>query len=140
MKPIGQAAEAQIAAFELTLGFALPSDYKAFLLEANGAAFPDNRLQPVELDTEIMLDVLFGLGLDSNLDLKSVNDEYKEDLLPNSILIGCDSANNFIMLSVDAGNEGIKYFDHGMLFDSSLEGNVYDLAPNFTELIRMVKK
>jgi len=126
----------KIIEFESKIGFKLPDDYVRFLQEVNGGV-PRKRyslFNVKELNREIPLDVLFGLEVnDASFDLSKIYDEFSDDLLENSLIIGDDPGGGFIVL---IANKGIYYWDHTYYFEeSSDEKNIYFIANNFTEFI-----
>ncbi len=141
MNQFGTCTLAEIKDIEKAYKIKLPDDYKQFLLTCNGASFDDNTLWPLGLGEAIVLDVLFGFRQPRGIDIAGVNTEHKHELLPHSILIGCDGENNFIMLCVEPGKEGIIYYDKSLVFEESdEESNTYEVADSFTELMQMVKQ
>ena len=136
IKEFGKAIKTSIDNFQNHIGFKLPDDYITFLMEHNGGIFIETRLL-VPLLGEVLLHILYGIVIDSDFDLKSWNDEYKDDLLPNSIIIGHDySGAGFIVLIAGSENEGIYYWDHTFTFEqSNEEHNTYFIADSFQEFI-----
>jgi hypothetical protein len=74
----GKASVDQIALFESTIGVLLPNDYRDFLLKNNGGVLVDCMIRPAGLNEDVLLDVMFGLQLDENLDLQFWLEEYSE--------------------------------------------------------------
>lgn len=139
----GMATEETVRNFEQHIGFSLPDDYKQFLIEYNGGT-PQVRYSTftVEALSEIIpLDVLYGLGIDSEMDLQDWNDEYRSDLLSNSIIIGRDPGTGMVVLINDAEIKGVFYWDHSLFFNqSNEEENVYKIYDSFQEFINQLKK
>ncbi|EMS70127.1 SMI1/KNR4 family protein [Ruminiclostridium cellobioparum] len=139
----GMATEETVRNFEQHIGFSLPDDYKQFLIEYNGGT-PQVRYSTftVEALSEIIpLDVLYGLGIDSEMDLQDWNDEYRSDLLSNSIIIGRDPGTGMVVLINDAEIKGVFYWDHSLFFNqSNEEENVYKICDSFQEFINQLKK
>lgn len=79
IKRYGTVDEVTINNFEIGIGFSLPEDYKNFLGSYNGGSFKDSSFFVAELDEDLPLHVLYGLGVDKGLDLKTWYDEYEED-------------------------------------------------------------
>ena len=136
IKKFKSISDDKIRNFESKIGFKLPDDYTQFLREVNGGV-PKKRYSLFfvkELNREVPLDVLFGLEVDdTSCDLIEIFDEFSDDLLENSLIIGDDPGGGFIVL---ISNKGIYYWDHAYHFkESSDEKNIYFIANNFTEFI-----
>ena len=139
IKPYGKAADAEIEAFENQVKFTLPQDYKQFLMEYNGGSvlgiFHVNTL-----NEDISLHVLFGLGIDEELDLRSWFSEYKDDMLPYTVIIGGDMGAGLIVLLNSPKKQGVYYWDHSYYFkESSDERNIYKIANSFQEFVDNLK-
>ncbi|SHM57953.1 SMI1/KNR4 family protein [Gracilibacillus kekensis] len=134
----GKATNESIKELEEYLGFLLPEDYKKFLNEFNGGT-PKNRYSKFfvkELNQEVPLDVLYGIGVKSTFNLIECYEEFEEDMLPNSLIIGDDPGSGLIVLITDAENDGIYYWDHAFYFpQSNEEENTYKIADSFMEFI-----
>lgn len=139
----GGASLEAIKNFEKSIGFSLPEDYKQFLIEYNGgtARVRYSTFKVEELNENIPLDVLYGLGVEKKqLDLQKVNDEYIDDMLPNCIIIGDDPGAGMIVLINDDDYEGVYYWDHSFHFaQSSEEENIYKVADSFKAFIDGLK-
>ncbi|TCS94972.1 hypothetical protein EDD58_103397 [Hazenella coriacea] len=67
-------------------------------------------------------------------------DEYMNDLLPQSIIIGDDSGSGKIVLVVDPEYKGVYYWDHTYDFEQlSDEENTYKIADSFQRFIDGLK-
>ncbi len=140
IKGYGKATQDMIDSFEKHVGFLLPDDYKQFLCEYNGGSARYNYFWVDDLDVELPLHVLYGLGLDKNLDLKTWNDEYIDDLFSNSVIIGHDPGSGLIVLINDNEDGGIYYWDHTFNFEQSSEDeNTYKIADTFQDFINGLK-
>lgn len=142
IKGFGQVSEEMIKRFELHIGFSLPDDYKQFLREYNGgtAKGRNSTFFVKELNETIPLDVLYGLGLDRAFDLVEWNKEYKDNLIPNSIIIGDDPGSGKIVLVMDPELEGVYYWDHAFHFEqSNEEENTYKIAESFQAFLNGLK-
>lgn len=138
----GKASPEMIKEFEQHIGFSLPEDYKQFLSEYNGgtAKVRYSTFVVKDIDQIIPLDVLFGLGVIEELDLQYWNDEYRDDLLPNSIIIGHDPGSGMIVLINDPEIQGVYYWDHSFYFEeSNEEENTYKIADSFRSFIEGLK-
>jgi hypothetical protein len=95
--PFGSATEQELAAFEQQTGLGLPASYREFLLDTNSAAALNQSFFVRDLDQEIKLQVLFGLynTASRGLTLTCWLAEYKEELGPDTLLIGKDRGGIF---------------------------------------------
>jgi len=129
IKGFGYTTKEKIKNFEENIGFILPEDYKK---KYSGFFLKD-------LNEFIILDVLCGFEIEE-LDLYEWNDEYKEDLLEKSIIIGHDPGNGFLILINDSDKQGVYYWDHSYYFDqSNEENNLYKIADSFQEFLKKLK-
>ena len=123
--------------FEQYIGFSLPKDYRQFLLQYNGGKTQERyyTFYIVELNENIPLNVLYGLNTEiKQVNLKVWHDEYKEDLLENSIIIGSDPGAGMIVLINDDEDGGIYYWDDSWHFEQSdEENNIYKIADSFQD-------
>lgn len=140
IKSYGTVDEITINKFEVEIGFSLPEDYKNFLVNYNGGSFKESNFFVAELNEEIPLHVLYGLGVDKGLDLNTWYDEYEEDLIKGSIIIGHDFGSGIIVLINDLETKGVYYWDHSFHFPkSNEEENTYKIANSFKEFIDELK-
>ncbi|NMD72233.1 SMI1/KNR4 family protein [Bacillus sp. DNRA2] len=138
----GKASEELLIELEEFIGFPLPDDYKKFLSEYNGGTSKVrySKFFVNELNQEIPLDVLYGIGVNSTFDLSVCFEEFEEDLLPNSLIIGDDPGAGLIVLVTDVENYGVYYWDHSFYFpQSSEEENTYKIADSFKDFINGLK-
>ncbi|WP_089086420.1 SMI1/KNR4 family protein [Aquitalea magnusonii] len=136
----GKASVDQIALFESTIGVLLPNDYRDFLLKNNGGVLVDCMIRPAGLNEDVLLDVMFGLQLDENLDLQFWLEEYSGEMPSESLLIGSDPGSNFILMIISGESKGVYYWDHTHFFsDSSMEdGNTYFICDDFNEFLNLI--
>lgn len=93
-----------------------------------------------ELNEEIPLDVLYGIELDRSCNLASWHNEFEEDMLPKSLIIGDDPGSGFIVLITDLEHYGVYYWDHAFYFEqSNEEENTYKIADSFSLFIQGLK-
>ena len=135
-----------IIKIENQFGVKLPNDYKDFLLKNNGAIIKNATFWVEDLKQKILMDKLFGINLPTKvLNLEYWNEEYKNDLLNNSVIIGCDGGGTFIILVAGERNDDIKkgiyYYDDGYFFEqSSDEENTYYICETFSEFMEQLKE
>lgn len=137
----GNVSDKMISEFEHHIGFTLPEDYREFLLKYNGGTSQKrySTFFVKELNQEISLDVLFGLNVDK-LDLQKWNDEFVDDMLENTIIIGDDPGGGLIVLINGLDMKGVYYWDDSFNFEqSSEERNIYKVADSFHEFIEVLK-
>lgn len=139
----GNASTEMIDSFEQHIGFQLPDDYKKFLREYNGGMQADGypTFYVEELNENIPLSVLYGLNTDkTESDLQDWHDEYADDLIPNSIIIGDDPGSGLIVLLHDPEAKGIYYWDPAFNFEQSTEDqNMYRIAESFSSFFDGLK-
>lgn len=142
MNKFGSLSQQNIINIENKLNLQLPDDYKDFLRNTNGGIFVQNSIKPISINSlneEIYLDVLFGEVEENNLNLLYWNEKYSDEMLENSILIGFDLMQGFIVLINDNENNGIYYWDDSYHFESSNdENNMYYIANNFQNFLKMI--
>ncbi|MDA2048984.1 SMI1/KNR4 family protein [Bacillus cereus] len=141
LNAFGKATEESIEELEEFLGFLLPKDYKKFLSEYNGGTSKVrySKFFVKELNQEIPLDVLYGIGVKKTFDLSECYEEF-EDMLPTSLIIGDDPSSGLIVLITDTENHGVYYWDHSFYFpQSSEEENTYKIADSFKDFINGLK-
>jgi hypothetical protein len=85
-------------AFESSVGFALPADYREFLERHNGGKFKGALFDIPELHMSEALDVLFGFNTKRALDLRHWQNEMRGQIPNKSIIIGKDPGGNFLVL------------------------------------------
>ncbi len=133
LQPFGKSDTGKISSLENNLKFKLPEEYKIFLLSNNGG-FVENRIFHVnDLDSDILIDVIFGIDTnDKEFDLWYLYEEYADELPEGGLVIGSDTGGNFILMIVDGEDAGIYYWDHVHFFPiSSEEQNTYFVSPSF---------
>jgi hypothetical protein len=139
IKPYGKVTGEAIKEFEKLIKFSLPQDYQQFLMEYNGGSalgiFHVNTLHE-----DIFLHVLFGLMRNEELDLKSWFLEYKDDLMPYTVIVGGDMGAGLIVLLNSPQKQGVYYWDHSYYFNKSSDNrNIYKIANSFQEFIYNLK-
>ncbi|MGK5507070.1 SMI1/KNR4 family protein [Brevibacillus formosus] len=142
LKGFGKATDEMISSFEKHIGFSLPEDYKQFLRDYNGGTsiVRYSTFYVEELNEDIPLDVMYGLGVERPFDLIKWYDEYKDDLFANSIVIGDDPGSGKIVLITDPEFKGVYYWDHVFNFEQSSEDeNTYEVSESFKIFIEGLK-
>ena len=142
----GFANEEAISILENKFEVVLPEDYKRFLLQENGgrntAYKYKNLVRISQISEEINIDVMFGVETNiKNADIEQWTSEYRDDLFPNSIIIGDTIQHGFIVFWLsNEENRGIYYYDDTYEFESSTDDvNAYFLANSFSEFSSMVE-
>ncbi|PLR78369.1 SMI1/KNR4 family protein [Bacillus sp. V3-13] len=142
INPFGAATEVDIRNLEEYLGFSLPEDYKTFLRKYNGGTSKVrySKFFVKELNQEIPLDVLYGIDVDQTFDLQRCHEEFEEDMLDQSLIIGDDPGSGLIVLITDPEHCGVYYWDHSFYFSQSNEDeNTYKIADSFDLFINGLK-
>ena len=142
----GFANEEAISILENKFEVVLPEDDKRFLLQENGgrntAYKYKNLVRISQISEEINIDVMFGVETNiKNADIEQWTSEYRDDLFPNSIIIGDTIQHGFIVFWLsNEENRGIYYYDDTYEFESSTDDvNAYFLANSFSEFLSMVE-
>ena len=142
----GFANEEAISILENKFEVVLPEDYKRFLLQENGgrntAYKYKNLVRISQISEEINIDVMFGVETNiKNADIEQWTSEYRDDLFPNSIIIGDTIQHGFIVFWLsNEENRGIYYYDDTYEFESSTDDvNAYFWANSFSEFLSMVE-
>lgn len=142
----GFANEEAISILENKFEVVLPEDYKRFLLQENGgrntAYKYKNLVRISQISEEINIYVMFGVETNmKNADIEQWTSEYRDDLFPNSIIIGDTIQHGFIVFWLsNEENRGIYYYDDTYEFESSTDDvNAYFLANSFSEFLSMVE-
>lgn len=142
----GFANEEAISILENKFEVVLPEDYKRFLLQENGgrntAYKYKNLVRISQISEEINIDVMFGVETNiKNADIEQWTSEYRDDLFPNSIIIGDTIQHGFIVFWLsNEENRGIYYYDDTYEFESSTDDvNTYFLANSFSDFLSMVE-
>ena len=142
----GFANEEAISILENKFEVVLPEDYKRFLLQENGgrntAYKYKNLVRISQISEEINIDVMFGVETNiKNADIEQWTSEYRDDLFPNSIIIGDTIQHGFIVFWLsNEENRGIYYYDDTYEFESSTDDvNAYFSANSFSEFLSMVE-
>ena len=134
----GNLNDDEIIKFEKQIGFTLPLDYRIFLKNNNGGV-PEKKYSTFKLNKlniDVGLQVLYGLNLNDNLNLRVWHEEYKEDMLNDCIIIGHGVGFGFVLLINDEENGGVYFWDHSFeLENTSEEENIYKISNSFEEFI-----
>ena len=143
----GICTPADVDEIEKVIGFNLPKDYRTFFYNNNGGNFSKFDLYagiyvPV-LKQKVMLDTFYGYKLIAeyeDIELLSVNEEYKDEIPENSLLFTQDAGGNMFLLVSDTKNSGIYYWDNSYFFDSSDDTvNTYKVAENFSDFLNKIE-
>lgn len=142
IKGYGNVKEEEILKFEDEIGFTLPNDYKDFLINFNGGV-PEVKYSTFklnELQENIGLQVLYGLDLEENLDLREWYEEYEDDLLDDCLIIGHGLGFGFIILANSPEVSGVYFWDNTFALENSSEDeNIYNISDTFREFIEEIK-
>lgn len=134
--------EADIHELEERWHVTLPQDYRAFLLETNGGIAKTSDQDSIyieDLGDSIYMEVLYGIKTKvEEADMNTWMEMFKEDIFPQTLLIGDDLTAGFIALICGGEDAGVYFWDDSYVFKGSCdEHNVYFIADSFTELLKM---
>ena len=142
IKGYGNVKEEEILKLEDEIGFTLPNDYKEFLINFNGGV-PEVKYSTFtlnELEENIGLQVLYGLDLEENLDLREWYEEYEDDVLDDCLIIGHGIGFGFIVLVNSPEVSGVYFWDNSFELDNSSEDeNIYKISDTFRQFIDELK-
>lgn len=142
IKGYGNVKEEEIFKLEDEIGFTLPNDYKEFLINFNGGV-PEVKYSTFklnELEENIGLQVLYGLDLEEDLNLREWYEEYEDDLLDDCLIIGHGIGFGFIVLVNSPEVSGVYFWDNSFeLENSSEDENIYKISDTFREFIEKLK-
>lgn len=136
----------QIEETEKKIGHKFPDDYKEFLMKTNGGKFRwptdedvhDFYVEPIE-EENIALDSFYGVGEEACDYLVIFNQEYGDEA-EGGILIGGTLSHGFIVydyLGNLEGKKAIYFWDSCGAYEESKDGNVYFVANDFNELLKL---
>jgi hypothetical protein len=141
IKSFGNAGKGTINDLQSRLGFELPNDYIEFLINHNGGIFHNAQFFVSELTERIPLHTLYGINVESDFNIENWNNEYKDELVPKSIIIGHDYGGaGFVVLITEGEKKGVYFWDHTFFFNQSDEShNTYYIASCFEEFINQLE-
>lgn len=106
-----QVTDADITAFEASLGVGLPGDYRAFLLDVNGGRTGDEATSFRIRRDSTNLNGLHSLNHPDDLfDLGERNDLIRDDLPPDLLAVGNDDGGSRICLCIRGEHRGEVWF------------------------------
>ena len=140
--PWGENNEEAVQKFEQQIGFALPEDYRQFLLKNNGARVNNQRFFVKGLGQYVLMHVLYGLtSAHRALTVGYWLNEHGDDIGEKELPIGHDQGGHQLLYITDGEDKGIYYWDHNHIFAKSAEGegDTYFVADNFTEFCALLQ-
>jgi hypothetical protein len=134
--PNGPIDHSEIINFENSFQVNLSEDYRNFLQQTNGGTFEGVLLKTEKLG-DLLIDCLFGLNLQAQLNLQFWNQELKNEIPEKSTIIGSDAGGGFLLLYPQYKESNVFYYDHAYSFPtSSDEENTYLLADRFSKFFQ----
>ncbi|MGI4863586.1 MAG: SMI1/KNR4 family protein [Janthinobacterium lividum] len=140
--PWGKTDETTVRQFEQQLGFSLPADYRAFLLDTNGGSVSNQAFYVNDLKQDVLMDVFYGItNEEEDLTLATWLAEHGDELQEKALIIGADQGGGIILYITAGENQGVYYWDHAHFFPQSSpeEGNTYFLADSFDDFCKLLK-
>lgn len=121
----------------------LPADYVEFICKHNGgvvAKDDKNNINANNLPATFTIDVLFGINTgNKNADISQWMNQYKDEILDNSLIIGDSIEHGFVVLVCKGKDMGVYYWDDTYHFDYSNDNsNAYFIANTFNDFIKNV--
>ncbi|MDR0349455.1 MAG: SMI1/KNR4 family protein [Tannerella sp.] len=140
IKSFGKGNLRNTGQIEKCLKIKLPDDYKNFLTAYNGAVIEDAYIYVDELKQKMLMGLIYGVDTRKASDILKINKEFEDDILKNSILIGTDAGEGWILLICDGENDGIWYYDHSCFFEQSTDdSNTYFICDTFSEFMELLE-
>jgi hypothetical protein len=140
IRSFGQGNVENIKKIERELQVVLPEDYKNFLIKYNGAVIDEAYIYVDDLQQKMRMGLFYGVDVDSYADILKINKEFSDDILENSLLIGTDDGEGWILLICDGENDGIWYYDHSYFFKQSTDDlNTYFVCDTFLDFIKLLE-
>ena len=140
--PWGENSKELVLSFEQQIGFALPEDYRQFLIKNNGAVVNQQAFFVKDLGQEVLLDVMYGL---TNANARSLTlaywlKEYEGEIGEKELVIGSDPGGHQILFITSGADKGVYYWDTNHFFaqSSKEEGDTYFLAASFSEFCELL--
>lgn len=139
----GSIAYQDILAQERKLSVTLPEDYIAFLLKIGGGVVNKECTKEIllpEINESITIDVLYSLGgANPNADAAYWTEQYKMELMPNTLIFGDDLIQGFLVMICEGERKGVYYWDDAYNFPCSNENcNLYRITETFTEFMKLL--
>ena len=136
------ASDAQVRGFVMKIGIAISPTYERFLRSTNGGRpLHSARFLLPEINEEVMLGVLFGIGeSDSSLDLMAVYKNCKDELPDGYLPIGEDPGGNRILLSLgQRETESIHFWDRVGFLERPTGRKLFMVAENIDEFLASLR-
>ena len=141
--PWGENDKVTVSAFEQQIGFALPEDYRQFLINNNGGRVNDQMFFVKGLGQAVLMHVLYGLTNTQSrgLTLGYWLAEHADDIGEKELVIGHDPGGYQLLLVIGGDDKGGYYWDHNNFFPQSADGggNTYFVANTFAEFINSLR-
>ena len=119
----------------------LPIDYKDFLESTNGGSFSEGEhlFKVDELDEKFAMDVLFGLQHVRSLNLIDWYNEYADEMIEDTLIIGNSIGAGLILLIWQEDWKGIFLWDHCLQLEQSTEEDcLYRICGSFKLFWEMI--
>ena len=141
--PWGENDKVTVSAFEQQIGFALPEDYRQFLINNNGGRVNDQMFFVKGLGQAVLMHVLYGLTNTQSrgLTLGYWLAEHDDDIGEKELVIGHAPGGHQLLLVIGGDDKGVYYWDHNNFFPQSADGggNTYFVANTFAEFINSLR-
>jgi hypothetical protein len=138
----GENSEQDIKELEQQIGFALPADYRQFLLDNNGGEVTNQTFFVRHLDQEVLMDVFYGITsrYSRSLTLIFWLKKYKGEIGESELVIGRDPGGHKLLYVTAGTDKGVYYWDTNHFFaQSSEQGNAYFVADDFTAFCQALR-
>lgn len=138
IRGFGRTSAERIEVFQTKYAVVLPTAYIRFLQEKNGGVVNvnDAAITVPSLHEQILMDIFYGLDIEEDcLNIEYWMDRYSMELPANSVVIGRDHLNGFIVIICKGEDEGIYYWDDKFNFpQSNTEGCAYLISDDLNSI------
>lgn len=128
----------ELEGMEESLGVKLPEEYKRFMLKYNGGVpkveSAGTKIQGTS--ENMVLQYLMGHKVNKKLSILRWNEEYKDEIGDEVIVIGMDMGGGIVLLNCEKNTGEVMYYDDAYgLEETTEEINTYEVAGNFEEFV-----
>ena len=143
LKIYGGLAPEKVDALEREFNLHLPADYRQFLLEVGGGVADEDKYNEIRvegLNDAISVAVLYSIGNQpAHCSIEKAMRDYGDEIPPNSVIIGIECYDGYLVLECDGRNAGVWFWDDCWEYEATSEENiVYPVADSFTAFINRV--
>lgn len=127
IKANGTLREEEVAAFEHSIGYLFPADYREFLLATNGGAVENGSFKLVGCKYFQSVTHFYGIGEAATRNWDRIRCDLTLHLPPGFMAIGSDEFSCLLVLDLNPGRVGVYYYDGNIMLPESLDKAEDDL-------------